>query len=103
MPAAAKFVDDFAKTPDQKKLLAFLDAQNEIGRSFVVSKKVPAHRLAILRKVFDATMNDPAYLADMKKQRLPVNPVAGKDAQPIVEAMSKASKKTIEEAKKIYQ
>ena len=103
MPAAAKFVGDFAKTRDQKTLLAFLDAQNEIGRSFVVSKKVPANRLATLRKAFDATMKDTAYLAEMKKQRLPVNPVTGNDAQLIVKTMSKTTKKTIDAAKKIYQ
>jgi len=44
-----------------------LIAADAVGRPYIVSKKVPAARLAGLRAGFDATMKDPQFLAEMAK------------------------------------
>ena len=49
-----------------------------------MSKEVPADHLAIIRKAFDDTMKDPAFLAEMEKQQLPVHPLTGDEAEKIV-------------------
>lgn len=102
MPASAVFIGNFAKTKDQAALLSVLDAENEVGRAMAMSNQVPADRVAILRKAFDDTMKDPAFLADMEKEQLPVNPSTGQEAEQIISTMTKASPTIIAEAKKIY-
>jgi tripartite-type tricarboxylate transporter receptor subunit TctC len=45
---------------------------------------VPADRLQALRAAFDATMKDPAFLADAKRQDLEVRPLSGADADALI-------------------
>ena len=103
MTENARFIDDFATTQDQKDLLDVLDAGNEVGRSFVMSGDVPADRIAIMRKAFDDTMKDPAFLAEMEKEQLPVHPLTGEEAAQIVAKITAVSPAIIAEAKKIYE
>ena len=55
-----------------------------------------------MQKAFDATMKDVEFLADAKKQKLPVNPVTGEEAKKIVAKMSSASPAEIAQVKTIY-
>jgi tripartite-type tricarboxylate transporter receptor subunit TctC len=48
-----------------------------MGRPIVTSPGVPADRVALLRRAFEATMKDPGFLADADKQSLEVKPLAG--------------------------
>ena len=101
--ANARFIDDFATTQDQRELLDVLNAEKEVGRSFMMSAGVPADRLATLRKAFDDTMTDPAFLAEMEKQRLPLHPMNGEEAGQIVARMTSVSPAIIAGVKKIYE
>lgn len=103
IPDSAKFIGSFAKTDDQKKLLNVLNAADDVGRPFVMSKKVPADRVEIMRKAFNETMKDSGFLADMKKQQLPVHPLTGQEAEKIVAGMMDVSPAIIARAKKIYE
>ena len=38
---------------------------------------MPPDRLAMLRKAFDATMKDPEFIAEVKKQKLDLDPADG--------------------------
>ena len=80
IPESAVFVGSFAKTEEQKQLLDVLDAADGVGRPFIMSKQVPADRIAIIRKAFNETMQDKDFLADMAKQQNPVNPLTGEEA-----------------------
>ena len=48
-----------------------------MGRSFLMSAKVPAERVAILRAAFDETVKDPAFIAEAARARLLVTPMNG--------------------------
>ena len=62
-----------------------LMAADALGRPFVVSKQVPADRMAALRTAFDATMKDGQFLAETQKMDLPVEgPITGLEAEQIV-------------------
>jgi len=80
-----------------------LNAADEVGRPFIMSKQVPADRVAIMRKAFSDTMKDPAFLAEMEKQQLPVIPVIGADAEAIVGKMMNVSPQIVAKAKEIYE
>jgi hypothetical protein len=45
--------------------------------------------LGVLRKAFQETLRDPAFLADADKAKLEVDPVAGEDLERIVEGLFK--------------
>ncbi len=103
MPESARAIEDFTTTQEQRDLLAVLDAEGEVGRSYVVSRDVPAERITILRKAFDDTMRDPAFLAEMEKAQLPVHPATGDAADKIVATITAASPAVVARAKKIYE
>ncbi|MDO9439980.1 MAG: hypothetical protein Q7T73_03725 [Beijerinckiaceae bacterium] len=84
MPKDIPYIATFAKNDEQKSILNILGAAGELGRPFIMNKAVPADRLDAIRKAFDETMKDPAFLSEAKTQGLPVVPINGKDAEKII-------------------
>jgi tripartite-type tricarboxylate transporter receptor subunit TctC len=103
IPDSAVFINTFAKTDDQKQLLDVLNGADVVGRPFVMSKQVPADRVAILRKAFNDTMKDPAFVAEMEKSQLPLNPMTGEEAEGVVSKLMKVPPNIIAKAKEIYE
>ena len=103
IPESAVYIGKFAKSDEQRQLLDVLNGGDELGRTFIMSKQVPAGRVAIIRKAFDDTMKDPAFLADMAKEKLPVHPLTSGDVDKTVDELISAPPKIIAEAKSIYQ
>lgn len=68
-----------APTPADAQALRLLVGRLEYGRPFFASAEVPKQRLAALRLAFDATMRDPAYLAEAEKMGLEISPMSGED------------------------
>ena len=75
---------DLAPTPRDREIIRLLVASGDVGRPFIASSSVPADRMKILRDAFDATMQDPDFLADAAKQRLPVSPKNADEAMKTV-------------------
>lgn len=100
---SARYIKTFATTEAQKQLLDVLNAADEIGRPFIMSKQVPAERVAIIRKAFDATMKDSEFLADMNKLQLPAIPIAGEEAEKVVSGMMNVPASVIAAARQIYE
>jgi tripartite-type tricarboxylate transporter receptor subunit TctC len=103
VPESAVYIGSFATSDEQKQLLRLLSGGDEVGRPFVMSKEVPADHLAIVRKAFDDTMKDPAFLADMEKQQLPVHPMGGAQAEKIVNDLLSVPPAVIAAAKPVYE
>ena len=95
----APYIFDLAKTAEQKAILEILTAADLLGRPYVVSRAVPAQRLAVLRKAFDATMLDKEFLADAEQRILPIAAVSGAEAQQVVEQLYKASPELVGKAR----
>jgi tripartite-type tricarboxylate transporter receptor subunit TctC len=103
IPESAVFVGTFAQTEEQRQLLDVLNAADGLGRPFVMSKQVPAERLAVIRKAFMDTTKDPAFIADMDKQKLPLFPLAGEAAEVTVDKMINVPPQIVAKAKAIYE
>jgi len=103
IPESAVFINTFATTEEQIQLLDVLNAADQIGRPFIMSKQVPAERLAVLRNAFNATMKDPAFLADMEKQQLPVHPLSGEEAEAVVARLANVPSAVVAKARAIYE
>ena len=68
---------DQAKTDAERAALRLMLARLEYGRPFFLPPNVPAARVEALRRAFDATMKDPAYLAEADKLKIDVEPLSG--------------------------
>jgi len=68
---------DYTKDADARNALALVFAPQVMGRPFVAPPGVPADRVTALRDAFMATMKDPQFLAEAKKQKLEINPASG--------------------------
>lgn len=77
-----------ATTPDDALALRLLLARLEYGRPFFASPEVPPERLAALRRAFDATMRDPAYMAEAEKMGLEVSPMSGADMAQLIGSLA---------------
>jgi tripartite-type tricarboxylate transporter receptor subunit TctC len=71
------FVNDLAKNADDKTAIEFLYAGQGIGRPFIAPPDMPADRVKMVQEAFSATMKDPEFAADAKKQKLDVDPEDG--------------------------
>src|ERR1700720_4693780 len=80
MSASVPFIGDLATTREQTDLLAVLNASAELGRPFIVAKRVPPQRVNVLRAAFQATLADPAFRAEAQAQSLALDPVPGEEA-----------------------
>jgi tripartite-type tricarboxylate transporter receptor subunit TctC len=78
---------DLAKTPQERDVLDFMSQAVSVGRPVATTPGVPADRLAALRAAFDATLRDPAFLAEIEKQRLELRPMDGGKLADLVKAV----------------
>jgi hypothetical protein len=62
---------------------------------------VPADRVEILRRAFDATMEDPAFLAEADKLHAEIDPLTGEQVQDIVTQVLNTPKPIINQIQKV--
>jgi tripartite-type tricarboxylate transporter receptor subunit TctC len=79
---------DFAKGERQRQLLTVLAAPHRIGRPYLAPPGIPAARLLTLRAAFQATLTDPAFLAEATKLKLAINPVTGREMESVMAEVS---------------
>jgi tripartite-type tricarboxylate transporter receptor subunit TctC len=80
---------DLAKTEADRDALRLMLARLEYGRPFFLPPNVPTARIEALRRAFDATMKDPAYLAEAEKLKVDVDPLSGEQVAALVEQVSR--------------
>jgi tripartite-type tricarboxylate transporter receptor subunit TctC len=90
-----------AKTDADKQALRLFLARAAVGRPFVAPGGVPADRIAVLRKAFDDTMKDPAFVADTKKAKLNVSPITGQQIADVIADVYKTPQPVIEHTKQL--
>ena len=75
---------DLAKTDVDRQALLLGLARLEFGRPFFVPPGVPPERVEALRRAFDATMKDPAFLAEAEKLKLDIDPITGEQVAELI-------------------
>ncbi len=85
MPPDVPYSVDIAPSERDRQVLRVLLASAQVGRPFIASQAVPAERVTILRDAFNATMQDPQFIAEAQKLRLPISPKTGEEALKVVE------------------
>lgn len=97
----APLVMDLARDEADRQLLTLLLGTTAIARPFVAPPGVPEGRARLLRRAFDATMADPAFLKEAEMMRADVEPTTGEDVQAIVAAMYATPKDVVARARKL--
>jgi tripartite-type tricarboxylate transporter receptor subunit TctC len=94
----APAIGEFGKTPLDKQVIALFAGTAEIGRAMMAPPNVPADRLAVLRKAFDAMVNDPAFKQEIEQRNLEFGPMSGAELQQRVAAMLGVSPEVVKHA-----
>jgi tripartite-type tricarboxylate transporter receptor subunit TctC len=75
---------DQAKSDLDRAALRLLLGPQVSGRPFIAPPGVPAEQVATLRRGFDATMKDPAFIESANKMNLEIDPVSGAEVEKLI-------------------
>ncbi len=89
------FFFDLAQSDAERAALRLMLARLEYGRPFFLPPNVPAARVEALRRAFDATMKDPAYLTEADRLKIEVEPLTGEQVAALVEQVSRTPAETV--------
>ena len=93
---------ELGRNDQEKQILRIVANATEVGKMILSTPDTPAERITALRRAFDATMQDPAFMAELKAQRVELAPMTGEELQKLVAEVSSVSPDIIEKVKAIY-
>jgi hypothetical protein len=89
----------FLKPEQDRRVLEFHFNTKLLGRPLAGPPGIPPERLAVLRKAFEETVRDPAFLAEANKANLDIDPADHKEVEQLLAKFSDYPKDVIEKAK----
>jgi hypothetical protein len=98
-----KLMRDLTDDPEKKAILDYVGSYTVFGATFAAPPGIPANRLDILRRAFDATMKDKDFLDEIEKNKIGYSPETGEYVQKIAENFSAASPELIAKVKKALE
>jgi hypothetical protein len=75
---------DLANTEADRRALRFMLSRQAYGRTYFLPPGVPVDRVEAVRRAFDATMKDPAFLTGAKQLEVDVDPLTGEETQALI-------------------
>lgn len=93
-------VFDYVKKPEDRQLVELMVGTTAMARPFAAPPGTPAGKATLLRRAFDATTKDPAFLAEIAKIKTDVDPTTGEEVQKLVARMYETPKPVVERVKK---
>ena len=72
---------DLVQGEENKALVRVYVNVIEMARPLVMGPGVPAKRVEMMRRAFDATMTDPAFIAEAAKLQIDLGPISGEELQ----------------------
>jgi tripartite-type tricarboxylate transporter receptor subunit TctC len=80
-------MSEFGTKPIDKQVLTLFAGTADIGRAMMAPPGIPADRLTVLRKAFDAMLADPAVQQEFERRNLEFGPMSGAELQKRIAAM----------------
>ncbi len=93
--ADVPLIMDFVKTDEHREMWNVILAMATAGRPVAAPPGVAAEQVKILRDAFDATMKDPALLAEMERTGREVTPENAAEMQRLLQEVSGVRKQTL--------
>lgn len=94
-------LQELTQDPEAKQIFRLFSAEIAMGRAFLTTPDVPADRLAALRKAFEATMKDEAFLAEAKTASIDVRPLKADALTRIANDIASTPKALVERAAQV--
>lgn len=98
-----KLMRDLTDDPEKREILDYVGAYTVFGATFAAPPGIPANRLEILRRAFDATMKDKEFLDEIERNKIGYAPETGEYVQKVAETFSAASPDLVEKVKKALE
>jgi tripartite-type tricarboxylate transporter receptor subunit TctC len=90
----------FIKNEEDRKAVELIVSQQVFHRSYIAPPGIPAAQLGILRTSFDATVQDPQFLADAAKANIDILPLGGVKIQELIERLAATPQSIVDRAKR---
>lgn len=101
VPTIFELMDKY-KTPElSRRLATVVLAAGTVGRPIVAPPALSGDRVKILHEAFMKTMRDPEYVAEAKKKKLELDPVAGPELEALAKEVVAQPPEVIERMKKL--
>src|SRR5215813_12732845 len=99
----APTIFDSVKTEEQRQVLTFFANNTRLGRPLMAPPGVAADRVEALRRAFDATVKDPAFLKEAEAMGFEVAPQSGERIAELVSAALATPKDIVKLAERAAQ
>ncbi len=93
-------LDQYMKDDDSRRVMELIVSQQAFQRPYFIAMGTPDAYVTILRKAFDATMQDGEFLADATKLRIDVSPLPGATVQDLVQKFYATPKNIVEQGRR---
>ena len=90
---------DLATNDEQRAIFKLFSAEVALGKIYLTTPGVPADRLAALRKAFEETLRDPAYIEDARKVEMQVRPLTHQQVKALADEIVNLPPELIAKAK----
>jgi tripartite-type tricarboxylate transporter receptor subunit TctC len=87
---------ELAQNQESLSLIELAEAPMLMAYPFALPPGVPEDRVKALQSSFMATVNDPAYVGEVKSKKMEYSPRSGSELQKIISDMAKAPKSAID-------
>jgi tripartite-type tricarboxylate transporter receptor subunit TctC len=87
--------------PAKEAIARFMTLAATVSRPLAAPPNVPADRVDLLRRAFDATLKDSDFLAQAKRAGFNINPMTGAEVQKAIAEVMSSPKETIAAAKQM--
>ena len=101
VPTLNELMDEFKTEETGRRLANVVLASGELGRPYLLPPGIPAERLKTLREAFVKLMVDPAFLADVKRRDLEVEPTTGEELEKLAKEVMTQPAEVIERMEKL--
>lgn len=92
----APSIYSFARTDEQRQILAFFTSSAELGWPVAAAPGVPKDRVEALRRAYDATMKDKEFLAEAATLGLRIAPLTGEAVSHVIDRLIKTPKAIVD-------
>jgi tripartite-type tricarboxylate transporter receptor subunit TctC len=87
---------------DDRAVMRVIMGANEVGKSYFTTPGVPPVRVAALRRAFDATMKDPAFIEAVAKIRGEIGALTGEEVQALIGELDTLPQSLFDRVKTVY-
>jgi tripartite-type tricarboxylate transporter receptor subunit TctC len=89
----------FVRSDEDRRVAELVVSQQVFQRSYIAPPATPEATLNVLRAAFDATVQDPQFLADAAKMQISITPLDGQAVQDLVAKLYALPRALVERAR----